>query len=170
MITIREERPEDVPAIRRVNQQAFGQDDEADIIDSLRESCDDLLSLVAIADDRVVGHILFSPAQIEGEHGSLAGVGLAPMAVLQEYQMQGIGSRLVEEGLGRLRETSCPFVIVLGHHEYYPRFGFVPASRYGVRCQWEVPDEAFLILPLDTLRLEGVSGVAKYRSEFETAV
>jgi putative acetyltransferase len=170
MLTIREERPEDIPAIRRVNQQAFGQAEEADIVDSLRESCDDLLSLVAVTEGRVVGHILFSPAEIEGEHGSLAGVGLAPMAVLQEYQMQGIGSRLVEEGLGRLRETSCPFVIVLGHPEYYPRFGFVPASRYGVRCEWEVPDEVFQILPLNAEQLQGISGVARYRSEFRTAV
>jgi putative acetyltransferase len=170
MVTIREERPEDIPAIRRVNQQAFGQADEADIVDALRESCDDLLSLVALTEGRVVGHILFSPVQIEGEHGLLGGVGLAPMAVLQEYQRQGIGSRLVEEGLGRLRKTSCPFVIVIGHPEYYPRFGFVPASRYDVRCEWEVPAEAFQILPLDSSRLQGVSGVAKYRAEFGTAV
>jgi putative acetyltransferase len=115
-----------------------------------------------------VGHILFSPVTLEGPKSTLKGMGLAPMAVLPEYQGRGIGSRLVREGLRRLKRASIPFVIVLGHPGYYPRFGFSPASRYGIHCQWpDVPDPAFMILVFDEPALIGVSGVARYRDEFD---
>jgi putative acetyltransferase len=90
------------------------------------------------------------------------------MAVLPEYQRTGIGSQLVIEGLRRLRERGCPFVIVLGHARYYPRFGFVPASSHDIACEWEVPDDVFMVLPLDPSRLRSVSGTARYRDEFVT--
>lgn len=180
MTTIRTERPGDAPAIRRVNEAAFGQPDEADIVDALRQACPDSLSLVAVADDgSVVGHILFTPAVVEGEgHGvteaegrQVVGVGLAPMAVLPERQRQGIGSKLVTEGLEMLRGEGCPFVIVLGHPDFYPRFGFVRASGQGLACQWQdVPDEAFMVLVLDADVMRGVSGVARYREEFSEVV
>jgi putative acetyltransferase len=93
------------------------------------------------------------------------------MAVLPGLQRRGIGSRLVREGLARLRESGCPFVIVLGHPDYYPRFGFERASRYGVACPWSgVPDEAFLVLFFEDLAGRDVSGVALYRGEFDAAV
>ena len=92
------------------------------------------------------------------------------MAVLPSLQRQGIGSRLVVEGLARLRSAGCPFVVVLGHHEYYPRFGFEPASRYGVRCQWEdVPDEAFMIMVTEEGAIPAEGGVIRYREEFDEA-
>lgn len=98
-------------------------------------------------------------------------MGLAPMAVKPDRQKQGIGSSLVERGLEILREQGCPFVIVLGHPEYYPRFGFERASKYGLLSQWEgVPDEAFMVIVLDQTALESVSGVAKYRAEFDEAM
>ena len=92
------------------------------------------------------------------------------MAVLPERQRQGIGSELVETGLAELRERDCPFVIVLGHPEYYPRFGFEPASRHGIKCEWEVPDEAFMILVLDEVRMPEAGGRARYRAEFSEAM
>lgn len=172
MTTIRKERPEDVPAIRQVNERAFGQPLEADVVDKLRRTCEGCLSLVATNRGRVVGHVLFSPAAVERQgRTALEGMGLAPVAVLPEYQRQGIGSLLVREGLSMLQASACPFVIVLGHPEYYPRFGFQRASKYGFTSQWEgVPDEAFMILVFDAPTLTGVSGVVRYRSEFDAAM
>ncbi len=174
MITVRRERQEDIPAIRAVNEGAFERPDEAGIVDRLREGCEGLLSLVAVHEDRVVGHILFSPVVIEvtgsagATGGAITGMGLGPMAVMAESQRQGVGSALVRAGLEILRGESCPFVIVLGHPDYYPRFGFEPASRYGLRPQWDgVPDEAFMVIVFDRARMEGASGVAKYRDEFD---
>jgi len=171
MISIRRERPEDIAPIRTVNEAAFEQTTEADIIDALRDVCPDVLSLVAESDGEIVGHILFSPVTIEDGSPSRQGMGLAPMAVTPDRQRQGIGSELVQAGLEILRKQGCPFVIVLGHPEFYPRFGFVPASRYGLRCQWEgVPDAAFMVLVLDASSMAGVSGVARYREEFDAAM
>jgi putative acetyltransferase len=171
MISIRRERPADIAAIRAVNEAAFEESAEADIVDVLRDSCPDILSLVAETDGEIVGHILFSPVTIEDASQSRQGVGLAPMAVTPNHQRQGIGSKLVEAGLDRLREQGCPFVIVLGHPEFYPRFGFVPASHRGLRCQWEgVPDAAFMVVVLDEASMAGVTGVARYRDEFDAAM
>jgi putative acetyltransferase len=169
-INIRKENPQDVHAIREVNVKAFGQPQEADIVDKLRKTCDGLLSLVAIVNKRPIGHILFSPAEIVGEGRTLRGMGLAPMAVLPEYQRQGIGSELVKNGIERLSGKGCPFIIVLGHAEYYPRFGFEPAGRYGVKSEWEVPEAVFKILVLDRSAMLDISGVAVYRPEFSEAV
>ena len=171
MISIREEQPGDAAAVRRVNELAFGQPDEAGIVDALREACDDLVSLVAVNQGEVVGHVLFSPATISSGGRVVTGMGLAPMAVLPEHQRRGIGTKLAEFGLAVLRDRGCPFVIVLGHPEYYPRFGFAPASGHDVTSQWEgVPDEAFMLLVLDEAKLHGVSGEARYRDEFDAAM
>ena len=144
---------------------------EANLVDSLRDACEDAVSLVAVAGGKVVGHILFTPVSIQGEKEAKQGMGLAPMAVAPEHRRQGVGSRLVECGLQVLRERACPFVVVLGHPEYYPRFGFVPASRHGLSCQWEgVPDDAFMVLALDEAAMTGVSGTARYRDEFGEAM
>ena len=114
-----------------------------------------------------MGHILFTPVVVESAGRRVLGMGLAPMAVLPDRQRQGIGSQLVRRGLDILRERGCPFVVVVGHPEYYPRFGFEPASMHGLASQWEgVPDAAFMVLVLDVHAMAGVSGVAKYREEF----
>ena len=163
---IRDERPGDVAAIRDVNRLAFRQDQEADLVDALRSNGGSLLSLVAEAGDCVVGHILYSPVSVEG----VVGAGLAPMAVHPEYQRQGIGSALVEAGTARLRERGCPFIVVLGHADFYPRFGFRPASTSGITCEWDVPDEVFMVLVLDAATMRGVRGLARYRTEFSKVV
>jgi putative acetyltransferase len=171
MVRVREETPEDAPAIRKVNELAFGRTQEAGIVDALRGTCDEFLSFVADCDEEVVGHILFTPATIETARGTVRGMGLAPMAVLPERQRHGIGSALVRHALAVIRERSCPFVIVLGHPEYYPRFGFEPASGRSIKSQWEgVPDEAFMILVMDQHAMDGVSGIARYRDEFDDAM
>ena len=90
------------------------------------------------------------------------------MAVRPDRQRQGVGSQLVRDSLAVLRARGCPFVVVVGHPEYYPRFGFQPASAYGLASQWDaVPDEAFMALVLDAHAMDGVSGVARYRDEFD---
>lgn len=168
---IRQEKPEDIDDIHALNELAFGQPQEANIIDKLRINCDNLLSFVAVENEKIVGHILFSPVTIEGQHGVIRGMGLAPMAVLPEMQHKGIGTQLVKAGIDNLRKMQCPYVIVLGHPEYYPRFGFERASLYGIKCQWEgIPDEAFMILWLDKSKINRVSGLAKYRDEFNAAI
>ena len=169
MVIIRPETPDDTPEVRRINELAFGQPAEADLVDRLRQACADSLSLVA-EDDGVVGHILFTPVVIESKERRVTGMGLAPMAVLPDRQQQGIGSRLVTRGLDLLRDRRCPFVVVVGHPEYYPRFGFERASRHGLASQWDgVPDEAFMALILDPLVMTGVSGIPRYRDEFNDA-
>lgn len=170
MISIRDEQTQDIPTIREVNIKAFGQPEEAHLVDKLRQNCNDLLSLVAVKGDQVVGHILFSPATIESEDRAVQGMSLAPMAVLPDCQREGIGSGLIRTGIEELKNRQCPFIIVLGHAGYYPRFGFEPASRYGIRSEWEVPDDAFMILVLNESEIQGISGVARYRPEFTEAL
>jgi putative acetyltransferase len=166
-IVVREERPDDIEAIRGVSDKAFNQPDEGSIVDRLRDNCDDLISLVAVSGGQIVGHILFSPVVLDGPAGRLEGMGLGPMAVLPKYQRLGIGSMLVEAGIAKLEESGCPFVVVIGHPEYYPRFGFERASGYGIKSEWDVPDEAFMIFLTDSSKMKGWTGVAKYRPEFE---
>jgi putative acetyltransferase len=170
MIKIREEQPQDIKAIRKINMRAFGQTQEATLVENLRQNCNDLLSLVALMENHVVGHILFSPAIVEVEDRTVHGMGLAPMAVLPEYQRRGIGSELIRSGIATLASRQCPFVIVLGHAHYYPRFGFEPAGRRGIRSQWEVPADTFMILVLDEAEMRGITGVAKYLPEFADAM
>lgn len=161
-VLIRDEKPGDLLAIRAVNVRAFGQEQEANLVDALRSGSAVLLSLVATVNDRLIGHILFSPIVV----GDMKGAALAPMAVLPEHQRQGVGNSLVRAGIQRLTDVDCPFVIVLGHADFYRRFGFRPASGRAVRCEWNVPDEAFMMLVLDEAKMHGVSGVAQYRREF----
>ncbi|QKK11016.1 MAG: N-acetyltransferase [Pseudomonadota bacterium] len=167
---IRPEQASDIAAIHQVNELAFGQAIEADLVDELRRECPEFHSWVAVVDERVVGHILFTPAILETGDQVLYGMALAPVAVLPEFQKQGIGAALIEAGIAHLDAAACPFLIVLGHPAYYPRFGFIPADEFEIRCQWEVPEEAFMMrfpgVPPANLR----GGVAFYRKEFDTAV
>jgi len=162
MINIRDEQPGDVAAIREVNRLAFSQDEEGRIVDALRANGAATLSLVAIDDDVVVGHIMFSPLFL----GAVQGAGLGPMAVVPSHQRHGIGGRLVEAGIERLRSTGCPFIVVIGHPAFYPRFGFRPAASYGLTCAWEVPAEAFMVKILNSEVADRLQGMAQYRAEF----
>lgn len=162
MIEIRPEKPEDIEAIRDLNRRAFGQEQEGKIVDALRANNGVQLSLVAVDDRRVVGHVMYSSLQI----GQIEGSALGPMAVDPEVQQQGIGTRLVEAGNGRLRQNGCPFAVVVGHPEFYPRFGFRPARPLGITCEWEVPDDVFMILVFDEAKMSGATGKARYRPEF----
>ena len=167
----RSEEPGDITAIRRVNEAAFGRPDEADLVDRLRSADADLLSLVGVVDGSVVAHVLFTTVNIAVDEGgrSIAGASLGPVAVLPEFQRRGIGSALIQAGLTEMEQQhGCPFIVVLGHPEYYPRFGFVPARpRYGIHCKWNVPDEAFMIRVFDPTVLAGITGLAEYHPAFD---
>lgn len=166
MILVRAETTEDHDAIHRVNELAFGQRNEADLVDALRVNASPYFSLVAVIDEQVVGHIFFSPVSIESENSAFTAMGLAPMAVLPGYQNQGIGSQLVREGLKECRRLGHDIVVVLGHPEYYPRFGFVRGSLKGLRSEYDVRDEVFMVVELSEGALGGRRGLVKYHAEF----
>jgi putative acetyltransferase len=167
---IRREKPEDMDAIYQVNERAFDGKVESELVSKLRERNIVTLSLVAEWDGQIVGHILFSPVAVESEHSSFGAITLAPMAVLPEYQRKGIGSQLVAAGLDECRDLGHEIVVVLGHPEYYPRFGFVPAKSRGIGCEFEVPDEAWMFLELQEGVLMGRRGTVKFQPEFKGAM
>lgn len=167
VIAVRKELPEDRAAVRRINELAFGQPEEADLVDALRGVALPQLSLVAVVDKEVVGHIFFSPVSIESGDSVWGALGLGPMAVLPELQNRGIGSELVRQGLAVCRLMGRDIVVVVGHPLFYPRFGFAPARAKGLDCEYGVADETFMVAELTPGALEGVSGMAKYRREFE---
>jgi putative acetyltransferase len=169
-VEIRRESPGDALQVRLVNELAFGGAAEAEVIDRLREPCSEFVSLVAVLDDRIIGHILFTPAVLVSNQRRVAGMGLAPLAVLPEYQNRGIGGELVRAGLLEMQTSACPFVIVLGHPGYYPRFGFKIASTYGIHSEYEgVPDEAFMIIVFDQGVMPPDGAVAYYQPEWKEA-
>lgn len=165
---IRHEEASDAPAVRAVNEAAFGTSAEADIVEVLRNQRGTMVSLVAESGSELVGHILFSPVSLAG-HPEIRILGLGPMAVAPARQRQGVGSALVREGLRYCRRNGCIAVVVLGHAEYYPRFGFVPASRFGITSEYDVPDEVFMLLELDSGALQGLSGLVTYNDAFRGA-
>jgi putative acetyltransferase len=138
---------------------------EANLVAALRERARPVVSLVAEDGGAIVGHILFS-AVLLTSHRELSIMGLAPMAVLPERQRQGIGSALVRAGLERCKKLGVGAVVVLGHPEYYPRFGFKPAVRFGLSCEYNVPEEAFMVLELRSGYLRRASGKIKYHAAF----
>ena len=162
---IRAERGNDKAAIYEVNVSAFETSAEAELVDALREQAETFISLVAEDGDRVVGHIMFSPVSLSTDP-ELKVMGLAPMAVVPAHQREGIGSALVRAGLERCKEMGFSAVVVLGHPEYYPRFGFLRAARFGLRCEYEAPEEAFMAMELETGALDDKPGVVKYHAAF----
>ena len=162
---IRAEEPNDLAAVHAVNAAAFDTSAEADLVDALRGKVEPLVSLVAEVSGSIVGHILFSPVEL-GDHSDSHLMGLGPMAVMPEQQRRGIGAALVREGLRRCRELGCDAVVVLGHPAYYPRFGFVPASKYGISSEYDVPDDVFMLIELRPGALRGVAGTVSYDEAF----
>jgi len=170
MIKIRPEHEGEHAKVRKVIVEAFGQENEADLVEVIRKSEDFIpgLSLVAVKDGELVGHILFSPIKIETSDSDVSILTLAPVAVRPAFQNQGVGSELVRKGLEECRRLGHRIVVVVGHPDYYPRFGFAPAGAEGLEASLEVPDEAFMVLELEPGALEGISGVVRFPKAFET--
>ena len=168
VLTIRPERPADHEQVFRVNELAFGQPAEARLVEALRRSPAFIpdLSLIAIEDGPVVGHILFSRVALRSETRVQKALALAPMSVVPARQRAGIGSSLVTRGLADARRLGHSIVIVVGHPEYYPRFGFMPGQPLGIRPPFEVSPGAFMVLELRPNALAGVRGEVQYPPEF----
>lgn len=167
--SIRDERPEDAIAIRQVIECAFGQAGEADLVDALRRGDALTVSMVAEHDDKILGHIAFSPVTIHASDATHDALGLAPLAVLPDHQRRGIGAALARAGLEACRERGHRLVVVVGHPEYYQRLGFSTALQFGLECSIPVPVEAFMVAELSPGALAGLCGIVRYRPEFEAA-
>jgi len=164
-LQIRPEQPGDQPAIRQVNEQAFGQPNEANAVDLIRARGHASLSIVATHDDQIVGHILFSPIALEPSKDGMQVLGIGPLAVRPDFQRTGIGSRLMRAGLWACRQRGADAVILVGHTEYYPRFGFQPARDFGLSSDYG-DGAAFMALELKPGALEVVKAKARYVPEF----
>jgi putative acetyltransferase len=155
---IREESPADEAAVRAVHRAAFPSDTEARLVDAIRANGNATISRVAVVNGKVVGHILFSPVEVEGARG----LGLAPLAVMPEFQNQGVGGGLIRVGIWACREIGTKFIVVLGAPGYYRRFGFRPThlgNEYGA-------GDEFMALELEPHFLSALNGVVKYGVEF----
>jgi putative acetyltransferase len=161
-MNIRFEQPGDIEKIREVNLQAFETETEANLVESLRNADVELISLVAEENGEVIGHILFSPVIL----GDLKIMGLAPMAVLPDRQNKGVGTKLVKAGLQDCEKAGYEAVVVLGHAGYYPRFGFVPSVNFGIKSEYDVPPEVFMVKELREGALKGAAGTVKYHPAF----
>ncbi len=164
-IRVRPETDADRAAVFAINTAAFPTDEEARLVDSLRMSADPLVSLVAVDNDDVVGHIMFSTVTL-APFDELKLMGLAPMAVSPSLQRSGIGTELVNAGLQRCREQGVGAVAVLGHAEYYPRFGFRPSTQWGIKSEYDVPEDVFMLLELSADYLQPFEGIITYNAAF----
>ena len=167
-VRIRREEQDDSQAIRHVHSQAFDGNIEARLVDMLRDAGHVVLSLVAIAGDRIVGHVLFSPMTVEPHPGESRWAALGPIGVLPGHQGQGIGSRLVREGLAGCRARGFEAVVLLGAPGYYSRFGFVRASDFGLTSEYgSGPEFQAVELTKGALSASGETRLVRFAPEFE---
>ncbi len=171
MLRIRPESKDDIEKIAEINRKAFGSETEPDLITAIRESEYFIpeLSLVAELDGEPVGHILFSVISIHEGERIWPALSLAPMAVLPSHQKRGVGAELVRRGLEECSRLGFDIVIVIGHPDYYSRFGFKPARSHGLEVAFDVPDAAFLVIELEKGALDDVRGMVQYPPAFGTA-
>lgn len=170
-LTIRQETSDDFKEIFEVNHIAFGQENEAMLVDALRNNRRAFipeLSIVATDNKKIVGHILFTKINIKDDRGNIhVSLGLAPMAVRPEFQRSGIGGQLIKQGLKVAEGSGFRSVIVLGHEHYYPKFGFEPADKWNIRAPFDIPSDVFMAIELVKDGLKNISGTVMYPKEFE---
>jgi putative acetyltransferase len=166
-LEIRAEATGDRAAIFQVHRAAFGQELEAALVDQLRAAGALTLSLAAIEDSVIVGHVALSPVTISENPSGLRALGLGPIGVLPACQRRGIGARLVESGLREAATQDWDLIFVLGEPGYYLRFGFEPAAKHGLRCVYDAPLEAFMMTALGEGGLGTVAGTVRYHAAFD---
>ncbi|MCU5378662.1 N-acetyltransferase [Bacillus cereus] len=172
MVTIRQEQKNDYTKTEEVVRQAFLHEEfsdktEHELVSRIRK-CDAFipeLSIVAV-DEEIVGHILLSKITIEQDGTSVESLALAPVSVARGHQKKGIGGKLIGAALEKAKKLGYGSVVVLGHPEYYPKFGFKKASEWNIKAPFEVPEEVFMVVELRENALEGVEGVVQYSSAF----
>jgi len=165
-VQVRHARQGDEDAIACVHDRAFGQLTESRIVAAVRRAGRAVISLVAVDPSGIVGHVLFTPLAVDSPGQPISALALGPMAVFPEVQRSGVGSRLVAAGLEACALTGCQVVAVIGHPGYYPRFGFRPGVTYGLRSEFAVPDDVFMIAELTAGVLMGRAGIVRYTEEF----
>ncbi len=163
---VRPQTEVDLPAVYELNISAFETNAEAELVESLRCNVSNHISLVAETTKRVVGHIMFTPVELVGCPSAYI-MGLAPMAVKDEFRNQGIGSALVKSGIEACAEIKTGGLVVLGHPNYYPKFGFEVASMFDLSCEYDVPEEVFMAMEIKPNYFANKSGVIKYHEAFE---
>ena len=162
---IRSETENDWSAIYDLNVLAFDTKAEADLVNSLRKCAAPYISLVATIEDEVVGHIMFTPVELT-DYSAVFMMGLAPMVVKENFRGMGVGSKLLTSGVEACEKLGVGAIVVLGHANYYPIFGFQPASKFNLSCEYDVPDEVFMALEIVPGYLSSRSGVVKYHETF----
>ena len=165
-MSIRVETKSDIDDIWKINTEAFETKEEATIVNALRNSDVTNISLVYEQNGELGGHILFTTVELIGDTSDLKLMGLAPMAVIPKLQNKGVGSSLIKAGIQQCINDGYDAIIVLGHPDYYPKFGFVPSVKYGIKSEYDVPDNVFMVLELKKNSLKGKQGVIKYHEEF----
>ncbi|EOZ97831.1 acetyltransferase, GNAT family [Indibacter alkaliphilus LW1] len=171
-VTIRQEVPGDYNDVYKLNVTAFGRNDEAELVEALRKNHSIFvpeLSIVATENNQIIGHILFTKIQIKDADGNLnESLGLAPMAVRPELQKKGIGGQMIKKGFEVAKRLGFKSIIVLGHENYYPKFGFQSADKWKILAPFQVPSNVFMAIELVVDGLKNISGTVIYPKEFET--
>lgn len=163
---IRSERKSDFDSVRNVNLAAFETDEEANLVEEIRKQAPEMISLVAKSEQQIVGHIMFSPASNK-KCPNIKITGLAPMAVLPKYQNQGIGSKLIKAGIRACKKAGYQAIIVLGHPNFYPKFGFSPSIEFDLKAEYNVPPEVFMVLEIEKDALKNCKGILEYHPVFK---
>ena len=166
-MNIRPEQIGDYDQVYQVQTAAFGKTAEANLVNQLRQMAQPLISLIAESDAQIIGHVMFSPVTLP-PHDGLNLMGLGPVAVSPTWQKQGIGRDLINAGLSICQDMGIDAVAVLGHPSYYPRFGFVPSVQFGIKSQYDVPDDVFMMMELNQHSLAGKNGTIYYHDAFQT--
>ncbi|GAB0156750.1 N-acetyltransferase [Chryseobacterium sp. Alg-005] len=172
-MVIRQEKERDYPKVFQTIEEAFRNLEYSDhqehfLVERLRKSNAFIpeLSLVAEADDKIAGHILFTKITIENGQESFESLALAPVSVQPDFQHQGIGGKLIEKGHDIARQLGYQSVILIGHENYYPKFGYKKTTNFGISFPFDIPEENGMAIELVKDGLKDVKGVVRYPKEF----